>query len=181
MATAPQVFLTDLPWRPQCSVLEGMFLINTTPLGSHTTLMDYANFLIKRFIVTQFSNGSSEVHVVFDNPGRNIPKYFEQSRSDQVAKIAEDHHFDDLVSTTKIPGRWHEGLLHCCTCKCSLVKFLTSFFLSNISNYMEANQIFYTAGGFDGADTRVWIHIQQTQCRQVLLMSWAWYVHLYER
>ena len=61
--------------------------------------MDYANFLIKRFIVTQFSNGSNEVHVVFDNPGciKNTPKYFEQSRRDQAVKIAEDHHCDDLV------------------------------------------------------------------------------------
>ena len=63
---------------------------------------------------------------------------------------------------------------------------------------MKANQIFYTAGGFDGdlantawyvtgkdrpqpnplftsnaeeADIRVWVHIQQTQCKQVLLVS----------
>ena len=140
------------------------------------------------------------MHVVFDNPGciKNTPKYVEQSRKDQTVKIAEDHYCDDLVSTTKIPGRWREGRLHCHTCKCSLVKFLTSFFLSNISNYMKANQIFYTTGGFDGdlantawyvtekdrpqpnplftsnaeeADTRVWVYIQQTQCKQVLLVS----------
>lgn len=33
----PQIFVTNLPWRPECTMLEGMFLINTTPLGSHRT------------------------------------------------------------------------------------------------------------------------------------------------
>ena len=35
-----QVFLPSLPWRPECCMLEGMFIINTTPLGSHKLMSD---------------------------------------------------------------------------------------------------------------------------------------------
>ena len=51
----PQVFITNLPWRPERSMLEGMFLINTAPMGSHKTLSDYANFLMTRFVLSQFN------------------------------------------------------------------------------------------------------------------------------
>ena len=55
--------------------------VNTTPLGSHKTMSDYAKFLFTRFVLTQFKRGCHEVHVIFDNPGRlqNTPKYFEQT------------------------------------------------------------------------------------------------------
>ena len=67
----PAVFLNKLPkaWTPGCVVIEGMFMINTRPLGNHKTFSDYANFLQKRFIAPHFSRGSKEVHVIFDNPG----------------------------------------------------------------------------------------------------------------
>ena len=50
----PQVFLTNLPWTPHCTLLEGMFLINTNSLGSHKTLGDYAKFIMTRFLLMQF-------------------------------------------------------------------------------------------------------------------------------
>ncbi len=196
----PQVFVPMLPWRPQCSVLEGMFLINTTPLGSHKTLSDYAKFLMTRHILTQFKKGSEEVHVVFDNPGRlqNTPKYFEQARRDTTAKVVEDHCCDDMLPTTKVPKRWRENLLHCRTCKRALVRVLTEYFLKTIRTYLQQSQTLYVAGGFDGpiadtawyvcgaaqpqpdpryacnaeeADTRVWLHIRQTAHTRILLMS----------
>ena len=76
----PSVFLGHMPWRPECCMLEGIFLINTTPLGSQKTMLDYAKFLFTRFIEVQFKRGCKEVHVIFDNPGKiqNTPKYFEQ-------------------------------------------------------------------------------------------------------
>lgn len=87
--TTPSVFLTSLPWRPECCVLEGMFLINTTPLVSHKVMPDYANFLFTRFIMTQFKRDCCEVHVIFDNPGRLqcTPKYFEYKRRDKSATV----------------------------------------------------------------------------------------------
>ena len=63
---------SDIPvgWQPECVLLEGMFLINTKPLGMHKCLADYANFLLARHVATQFSRGAVEVHIIFDNPGR---------------------------------------------------------------------------------------------------------------
>ena len=69
-------------------------MLNTTPLGSHRTLADYARFLITRFIVPQFTRGSREVYVIFDNPGRlqEIPKQFERRRRDHSATVVTAMH-----------------------------------------------------------------------------------------
>ena len=46
--TQPRVFITELPtgWRPQCSLIEGMFLNNTTPLGSCKTTSEYVTLYL---------------------------------------------------------------------------------------------------------------------------------------
>ena len=66
----PPIITQSLPtgWKPKCSLLEGMFIINTTPLLHHKTLGDYGAFLLKRFVLPQFRN---EVHVIFDSPANN--------------------------------------------------------------------------------------------------------------
>ena len=81
-SSEPQVFTSTPPWIPQCTIMEGMFLININPLGSHKIFSDYASFIMQRFIMTQFQRGISEIHIIFDNPGRleNTPKYFEHKR-----------------------------------------------------------------------------------------------------
>ena len=66
----PKVFSNSLPkgWVAGCVIVEGMIMVNTTPLGNHRTFADYANFLGKRFLTPHFSAGSKEVHLIFDNP-----------------------------------------------------------------------------------------------------------------
>ena len=73
-------------------VLEGMFMINTSPLTTHTTKKDYSQFIL-RWFVHHLTNGCNEVHVVFDNPGRqpNSPKSFERRRRDDTATLSSDH------------------------------------------------------------------------------------------
>jgi len=44
-------------WVPDSVVLEGKFLINTSPLVTHCTMKDYAQFLVRRFAVPHFSKG----------------------------------------------------------------------------------------------------------------------------
>ena len=67
---SPNIFLNELPcgWIPEYIMLEGIFTLNTTPLASHRTFADYANFLIQ---TPHFTRGSIEVHLHFDNPGRH--------------------------------------------------------------------------------------------------------------
>ena len=52
-SATPAAFTTDLPWTLECSLIEGMFIINTTPLGHHKSLGDYASFLLKTNAVSE--------------------------------------------------------------------------------------------------------------------------------
>ena len=82
-------------------------MINTSPLGSHTTFGDYARFLIHRHIIPYFSRGCTEVHVLFDNPGQlnNTPKFFEHKRRDELATVATGHNCDDIKELTRLPKK----------------------------------------------------------------------------
>ena len=140
------------------------------------------------------------MHVLFDNPGRlrNTPKYFEHMRRDASAKLVDDHCCDSFTVTSKVPKKWREGLLNCRECKRSLVKFLANYFLDKIHTHLQINEALYVAGGFDGmltnstwfvqgnglrqphpayncnaeeTDTRIWLHVKQTECRNVLVLS----------
>ena len=48
----PKVFSNSLPegWVAGSVIVEGMIMVNTTPLGNHRTFVDYAHFLGKRFL-----------------------------------------------------------------------------------------------------------------------------------
>ena len=105
-------------WVPDSVILEGMFLINTTPLASHSAMKEYVMFLFKRFIHPHLSAGAKEVHVIFDNPGRQpcSPKAVEQSRRDAVHELPADHQHGQFTDSSSIPAKWRE-YLHCRTCK----------------------------------------------------------------
>ena len=195
------VFTAHNPIKPECCLLEGMFIINTAPLGIHRTLSEYANFLMKRFIVTQFKQGCKEVHVIFDSPGRlaNTPKFFEQARRDESSSISGNHYCDDLDGKTSVSrGKWRENLLNCRECKRKLVVYLGRYFLSHIHSFINTGQTLYIAGAFEEAiadtvwcvqnnnkeqpqptytsnaeetDTRIWIHASRTTCTKILLIS----------
>ena len=109
------VFTSELQCNPQCTIIEGMFHINTKPLGCHSYLEEYTNFLLTRCILTQFYRGSTEVHVIFDNPERvrNTPKSLEQSRHDSTSSVSPDNTCKPLLPTTKIPpiSCWRENYI----------------------------------------------------------------------
>ena len=69
-------------------------------------MADYARFLLRRFIVTQFTKGEKEVHVIFDNPGRlqNTPKHFEHKRRDGSAKVIA-HMCEEITNSTLLPHK----------------------------------------------------------------------------
>ena len=123
--TPHPVFTTYLPanWQPQCIILEGMFLINTQPLGLHQSFGDYAKFLLQRHIKPQLARGK-EVHIVLGIIA-NTPKFFERKRRDNQAEIMPGHNCDKITSNTKVPeGNFHKTLLNCRNCKRGLVVFL---------------------------------------------------------
>ena len=202
-SSVPKVFTTDIPlrWIPQCVIIEGMFLINTKPLGSQKRLADYASFLLRRHALSQFIRGSEEVHIIIDNPGQltNTPKYFEQKRRDAAQKTNKEHYCDDFNGSTQVsPGQWRENFLACRDCKRKLVIYIGNYFLNNAATYLKSNQTLFLAGCFEGdivdtawyvqgngrpqpnpaftcnaeeTDTRIWLHAEQTRFNQVLVIS----------
>ena len=66
-------------WVPETVILARMFIINTKPLHSQQIMAPYGGFIMRRFILPYFHKGSSEVHLLFDNPGNLVenPKVFE--------------------------------------------------------------------------------------------------------
>ena len=95
--------VTQLPdgWVPNV-VLEGMFLINTVPLGTHSKMQEYATFLLRCFVLPHLVSGTQEVHIVFDSPRPHSqsPKAFEQKRRD-VTK-----HFHQTINTHTSLTAW---------------------------------------------------------------------------
>ena len=107
-----------------------MFIINTIPLGSHKTMADYANFLIRRYSTPYLIKGCDEIHVLFDSPENSSPspKQVEQQRRDATASIKQNHTCQECKSDTQIKGNWRENNINCRTCKRSLVKFIGSYY-----------------------------------------------------
>ena len=194
----PPVFSSDLPWVPETALLEGMMIINTTPLGTHKTLKDYSTFLMSRFILVHLNRGTKEVHVIFDSPGQlpNTPKQFEQQRRDNHSKVAVNHCCADLHITTTInSAKWRETFINCRTCKRNLVIFIANYFLQNIGAYLKQSHTVYVVGANDEGiawfvrgseapqpdpayhsnaeetDTRVWLHAERTEHSKVLVES----------
>ena len=88
-------------WVPDSVVLEGMFLINTSPLVTHRTMKDYAQFTIRKFAVTH------QVHIVFDSPGQNPhrPKTFETA----VEMLNTQCHHNMTIFTSLIQQPYHRS------------------------------------------------------------------------
>jgi hypothetical protein len=81
LVNRPLAFANDV-----AVILEGMFMLNTSPLGCHRSFRDYNQFLYERWISTNHQTyGAVEVHVVFDHPQRHgvSPKDVERQRRDQ--------------------------------------------------------------------------------------------------
>ena len=87
-------------------------MINTSPLTTHTTMKDYSQFLLHCFVLHHLTNGCNEVHVVFDNPGRqpNSPKSFEHRHRDDTASLSSDHKHVTFSDICSVPSKWRDCL-----------------------------------------------------------------------
>ena len=190
-----QVVTNTFPprWIPDLVILEGMFIINTTPLPSHSNMWNYTTFLLKRFLSQYSRLGVPEIHVVFDDPGRlkNHPKAIERARRDPKSIPQHEHyHFTD---DTQIPRKWHEVVLACRSCKRSLVEYLGSALLRGATSLLSGSQRIVVAGPSRGvlrdtawyssqsteshpalnlfgnaeeADTRIWLHASKSDAKR---------------
>ncbi|VDI54804.1 Hypothetical predicted protein [Mytilus galloprovincialis] len=70
-------------------IIDGMYIINTSPLASHQTFGDYGDFLFNRWIIKYYNQyTANEVHLLFDDPNRNgvSPKDIERTRRNTVVQ-----------------------------------------------------------------------------------------------
>ena len=89
----------------------------------------HSSFSVGLYIISHFSNGSKEVHIVFDNPGRlpDLPKAFERKRRDDAATLSSDHVHVAFSDTCTVPSNWRD-CLSCRQCKRTLVLYLGQSF-----------------------------------------------------
>ena len=198
----PCAFFSKLPSilcnKRTCCVIEGMFMVNCPPLGIHKTFAEYAHFLYRRWVVKAVREfGASEVHVIFDHPGRHgiSPKDIERQRRNSSIEEAS---YTEIVSNTLCPSNWRK-FLSVRSQKRLLVNFLSMELLQIAQHADLFPQLLVTAGGFDGVntdrafqlqrppnvisevsglssnheegDSRVWFHSSKSLCERVVIYS----------
>ena len=142
------ILFTGYPpgWSVQYCLIEGIFLINTAPLGVHITyLCGLCQVLLQRHISLHFNKGCIEVHFIYDNPGqlKNTPKCFESMRRDGSVTVATTRTCDKIHKKVRLPRKWWEEVINCRTCKQTLVFLLAKYLLKIAQTYLLPNQTFY--------------------------------------
>ena len=149
---------------------------------------------LQRFVMPHLANGTQEVHIVFDNPGRrpDSPKAFERMCRDAINALPSDQ----KRAHSSVPTRWREHLSSW-ICKRQVVVYLGIAFLEHAPSLLRGNQKLVMAGCFQGhaedqaweisqevkqpnpllnctaeeADTRVWLHTFRSPGSKKLLYS----------
>ena len=149
-------------WVPDIVILEGMFLINTSPLITHSSMKDYARFLIKRFTISHFIKGVIQVHILFDNPGciPNTPKAVEQRRRDSAHALSPEHQHYEVFDSAAVPSNWRD-CLHCRSCKRRLVLYIGETFPKTAPDFLLGPQELVIGGCFEGAQQQDALVISQ--------------------
>lgn len=192
------IVTNTLPNVPEVAILEGMCMINISPLCTHRSLLEYSLFLLRRFMLPQFIAGTREVHIIFDVPGKltNFPKAIERQRRDEESSQSLVHHHIVFSDEIVLPADWRQ-LLSCRQCKRSLVLYLGECYKSNAGKILRDNQRLILAGCFQGddedlpllitsngtqpvhalkcnaeeTDTRLWLHVVRSAGSHKLVWS----------
>ena len=140
--TAPPIISNNLPpgWIPHSAILEGMFMIQLSPLPNMTCMEQYVKLLLSRFVKPHFHAGVIEVHGVFDAPGsqRESPKEIEQIRRDKNAKEkVGPHDCVEFSSDLLLPEKWR-NVLSCRICKKSLTKYIAEDMLRLVPHSLQS-------------------------------------------
>ena len=132
-------------WVPQVVILEGMFLIRTSPLTSMVSTKEYAQLLLTQSVRPHLKAGVTWVHVVFDNPGSfpATPKEIEQRRRDSNNTVSSNHTCLELSREQPLPSAWKE-VLSCRSCKKILTHIVAEEMLQLIPSMLQRNQLFTT-------------------------------------
>ena len=141
--TNPAIISNTFPtgWIPHSVILEGMFLIQMSPLPTMSCMEEYVKLLLSRYVRPHFRAGVIEVHVVFDVTGLQpeSPKEIEQLRRDKITQEASySHHCIDFCTDLMVPGNWRT-ILSCRTCKKSLTAYVADDMLRLIHHSLQSH------------------------------------------
>ena len=195
------VILNSFPplWVPHSVILEGMFMIQTTPLPTVSNMNDYVILLINQFVKPHIKAGVQEVHVqevhvVFDTPGsmKETPKELEQKRRDESVQTTKvDHICGHIDNNTTVPTNWR-SFLTCRRCKKDLTEYLATEILNVVPSIFSAEQAVFCNIGVDAyttsnskeilpcpslwtdadeGDLRVWLHCVHSAGTNKLVFS----------
>lgn len=139
-------------WTPDSVLLEGMFMIQTTPALGVTKYSNYCIMLLHRFVIPHFKNGVKQVHVIFDSPNseNESPKEIERRQRDMGHMVTPNHEHDQITESGEIPTNWRGDIINCRTCKQNLCHFLCTHMLVIIPQFLKEGQAFFCSGGFRG-------------------------------
>ncbi|VDH97678.1 Hypothetical predicted protein [Mytilus galloprovincialis] len=162
----PEAFENKLHFKPDCVIIDGMFILNSKPLKSSNRL--FAHFLVSlfnRWIIPYIQLNTKEIHIVFDDQSPQLsPKDIERKRRDEKAETSAKI----LISeTTKIPSDW-QAFLHNRENKKQLVQLVSEKFLHFAKIALNSVQSFVIGGGFENASKQTLKRLPQT-CRQIFL------------
>lgn len=144
--TDPAAVIQQLPigWVPDTVILEGMFMIQISPLPTMSCMQDYVKLLISKFLQPHLRCGVKEIHVVFDAPGsqNESPKEIEQYRRDKTVVTRDiQHHCTSFCSDLLLTDKWR-SILNCRTCKKELSVYIADDLLNLVSHHLHSNQRF---------------------------------------
>ena len=138
---------------PQVVIIDAMFLINIRPLRGTKTIKDYTSLLFNQAVVQYYQAGTSEVHLVFDKPGRRQfnPKQFNTEDTARTIQLANIHNYLTFTPDTTIPPRWQE-FIDCRECKRSIVEAMGLFLLQHGRFLLRVTQKLVISGCFSGTN-----------------------------
>lgn len=177
-----------------------MNIIYTSPLRQFKTFLDYATFLVRRWILSSYRKGFIDVRILFDQVDTQglSPKAIERSRRDESGDDIEAN-YNNIADDTVLPANWFK-FLKVRTQKHCLIRYLSSKFIELVKDQLLDNQIFITSGGFhvglekrpnwtgvkvtkkgteyhslihnhEESDTQIFLHVFDTQCTDILIYS----------
>ena len=175
-------------WVPDVVVLEGMFMINTSPLTTHSTMKDYAQFLLRLFSIT-WLKGVAKFMLYLTTL---VDSLIRPSHLNASARMIQPH-CPLTISISDACPVWRDCLA-CRECKRTLVLYLGQSFkqLSVDTCRLSQHQKVILAGCFSGveedqawkvlqvhnlsceaeeADTRVWLHVLRSPGTRKLVCS----------
>ncbi|VDI17940.1 Hypothetical predicted protein [Mytilus galloprovincialis] len=145
----PEAFENKLHFKPDCVIIDGMFILNSKPLKSSNRL--FAHFLVSlfnRWTIPYIQLNTKEIHIVFDDQSPQLsPKDIERKRRDDKAETAAKIL---ILETTKIPSDW-QAFLHNRENKKQLVQLVSEKFLHFAKIALNSSQSFVIGGGFESA------------------------------